>query len=185
MVAIIGKFECTYKLFLKLLVVAKSFINTSDSAIRVAGRFKPTNYSSRPQELFNWLLALDDRDYDSWDKGKISWHVRYQRTASRTHRHFEASKGGAAKSLQADEPTLGGDVDKHIDDDETVSWFCFLDVHNSTCYGIGSCDWFLQPCFNLLFSILLFESPGFKSVQRGSNFTSHRDPLQRSQPGAL
>lgn len=35
---------------------------------------------SRPQEVFNWLLSIDDRDYDVWDKGKVSWQVQYRRT---------------------------------------------------------------------------------------------------------
>ena len=37
-------------------------------------------FCSRPQEVFNWLLSIDDRDYDVWDKGKISWQVQYRRT---------------------------------------------------------------------------------------------------------
>ena len=75
--------------------------------------------------MFNCLLALDDRDYESWDKGKISWHVRYQRTASRTLRHFETSKNAASatssSSMQADQPTMqGGDADKLNEDDDAV-----------------------------------------------------------------
>ena len=34
----------------------------------------------RPQEVFNWLLSIDGRDFDVWDKGKITWHVQYRRT---------------------------------------------------------------------------------------------------------
>ena len=34
----------------------------------------------RPQEVFNWLLSIDDRDYDVWDKGKVSWQIQYRRT---------------------------------------------------------------------------------------------------------
>ena len=59
-----------------------------------------------------------------------------------------ASKGGAAKSLQADEPTLGGDVDKHIDDDETVSWFCFLDVHFEATFPLDKHFHFFYPLVN-------------------------------------
>ena len=33
----------------------------------------------RPQEIFNWLLLVDDRDYDVWDQPRISWHIKYQR----------------------------------------------------------------------------------------------------------
>ena len=34
----------------------------------------------RPQEVFNWLLSIDNRDYDVWDKGKVSWQIQYRRT---------------------------------------------------------------------------------------------------------
>ena len=34
----------------------------------------------RPHEVFNWLLSIDDRDYDVWDKGKVSWQIQYRRT---------------------------------------------------------------------------------------------------------
>ena len=36
-------------------------------------------YYFRPQEIFNWLLLVDDRDYDVWDQPRISWHIKYQR----------------------------------------------------------------------------------------------------------
>jgi hypothetical protein len=78
--------------------------------------------------LFNWLLALDDRDYDTWDKGRISWHVRYQRTASRTQRPPEASKtaakaASASAMMVADQATASVDADKLHDDDEVICNF--------------------------------------------------------------
>ena len=99
----------------------------------------------RPHELFNWLLALDDRDYETWDKGRISWHVRYQRAAARTHRPSETSKSETSKSetvakptltstlsMMADQPSSNVDIDKHSDDEEMVRigffsfrYYCF------------------------------------------------------------
>jgi hypothetical protein len=67
--------------------------------------------------LFNWLFALDDRDYETWDKGRISWHVRYQRAAARTQRPVETPV--APDALMKDQPDL--DMDKHQDDDELVT----------------------------------------------------------------
>ncbi len=80
----------------------------------------------RPHELFNWLFALDDRDYETWDKGRISWHVRYQRAAARTQRPVETQAADAA--MMKDQPDL--DMDKHQDDDELVTHNNQL--HNNT-----------------------------------------------------
>ncbi len=107
----------------------------------------------RPHELFNWLLALDDRDYETWDKGRISWHVRYQRAAARTHRPSETSKleniaktsklESVAKTskvesvgkltstlvMMADQGSSSNvDVDKHNDDEEMVRMVLFYIV---------------------------------------------------------
>jgi hypothetical protein len=102
--------------------------------------------------LFNWLLALDDRDYETWDKGRISWHVRYQRAAARTHRPSETSKleniaktsklesiAKASKTenvgkltstlvMMADQGSSlsNVDVDKHNDDEEMVRMILFF-----------------------------------------------------------
>ena len=91
--------------------------------------------------MFNWLLALDDRDYETWDKGRISWHVRYQRAAARTHRPSETSKlENIAKTsktenvgkltstlvMMADQGSSSNiDVDKHNDDEEMVRMVLF------------------------------------------------------------
>merc|ERR1712223_1487154 len=46
---------------------------------------KPPSFG--PQELFNWLLVIEDRDYDQWDQPRISWHVKYQRPLPTVNSH--------------------------------------------------------------------------------------------------
>ena len=127
-------------------------------------------FFSSPHELFNWLLALDDRDYETWDKGRISWHVRYQRAAARTQRpvengaKFESSSNGAkfesSAKMMADQPSLSADMDKNNDDDEMVKrsmMICLTVIFQGTsCRNISYSFGFLRKCYNLFQKTLYF-----------------------------
>ena len=59
----------------------------------------------RPHEVFNWLLSIDDRDYDVWDKGKVSWQIQYRRT------------NGPKDQIRINSYSLEHDDDENFDDD--------------------------------------------------------------------
>ena len=60
----------------------------------------------RPQELFNWLLVIEDRDYDQWDQPRISWHVKYQRPLSNINHDHQADQEAEPTELDIEEDSL-------------------------------------------------------------------------------
>ena len=63
-----------------------------------------TNVLFRPKEIFSWLLAVDDREYDDWNQGKVSWHVSYEREQKRKDQ--DGDDGEEDDVEEADEDAL-------------------------------------------------------------------------------
>lgn len=72
--------------------------------------FNNNNDAEGPLELFNWLVSIDDRDYDVWDKVKITWHVKYQRAAG----HSDEEVVDNVEEDKAERLLLGEDTEDHL-----------------------------------------------------------------------
>ena len=57
--------------------------------------------------MFNWLLVIEDRDYDQWDQPRISWHVKYQRPLPTVNSHnHQADQEAEPAELDIEEDGL-------------------------------------------------------------------------------
>ncbi|CAB4057888.1 TMEM132 [Lepeophtheirus salmonis] len=83
------KIRCHSRSGIKILVT----VFRKKDAVTFLHEDEPQNYTSNyeesnqtedyggvsgPVELFNWLLSVDDRDFELWNAGKITWAVEYQ-----------------------------------------------------------------------------------------------------------